>query len=277
MKVRKRNIGVGKRKAIVNMANLSTKYDVSKLYVNNTFSSAHVVIQLSKRQAARLAPNSIHITQSVMIDKCVYYNNVVVGNGVNSNLKKINTSKGNIWTKIVSLQNMKNNLLAITTTFEEIHDDIGRSKVLVLDATNRTATNDYEDDKYQPSGIILLALIKMDTEYAGILEWNKDHHIIMHKHKKPLFDSDSKHHGSTGKYYSYGNKGNFGMVGLSSVGQYANRDSNHLSYYKGKCIEEISQMEMQCGIANLSRYLPVLPKLISPIIHLMIYNWILEI
>ena len=100
------------------MANISTKYDISKLYTDNTYNSAHVVIQLSKRQAARLAHNSIHITQSFASDKCVYYNNVVVGNGVNSNLKKINTSSGNIWSKVASLGNMKNNLLAIPTTYE---------------------------------------------------------------------------------------------------------------------------------------------------------------
>ena len=31
----------------------------------------------------------------------------------------------------------------------------------------------------------------------------------------------SSHFGSTGEYYSFGNKGNFGMIDDSSVGQYA--------------------------------------------------------
>ena len=33
----------------------------------------------------------------------------------------------------------------------------------------------------------------------------------------------ASHFGSEGKYYSYGNKENYGMIGTSSIGQYANR------------------------------------------------------
>ena len=120
--------------------------------------------------------------------------------------------------------------------------------------------------KYHPSGIILLALIKKDLDYKGILKWDESHHNLMRKHKKNIINSEGQHHGSTGKIYSYGNTANFGLVGKSSITHYANRKCNRLSHYKGLCLEELSQMEMQCGIANLSNYIPLLPKLISPII-----------
>ena len=226
------------------MTNLATKFDAEAMYNSNTFSSVHVVSHLSKRQAARLAHNSIHITQSSITEKCVYYNNIAIGKGVCSNKKKIRTSKGYMWSDIVNIGNMKQNLLAIATSFNEINDDIAKSKILILDATNRTTTNNYNDDKYEPSGVILLALIHLDVKYEGILEWKKEHHNMMHEHKKPLFETDSKHHGSTGKYYSYGNKGNFWMVGLSSIGQYTSRECDLQSHIAGKCIEELSQMEM---------------------------------
>ena len=136
---------------------------------------------------------------------------------MNSNLKKMNTSQGYICTKVTALENTRDNLLAITNTFEEIEVNARQSKVLILDSTNRTATNDLTDEKPEPWGIILFALINMDMEYAGMLQWDNSHHVMMSKHKKPNFDSDSKHHGSKWIYYSYGNKENFGMVGLSSV------------------------------------------------------------
>ena len=107
----------------------------------------------------------------------------------------------------------------------------------------------------------------MDIDYKGVLQWDKTYHKLMCKHKKPIFDSNSKHHGSIGSYYSYGNKANFGIVGKSSIAQYADKQSNRLSHYTGKCIEELSQMEIQYGIATLTNHISLLPKLISPIIQ----------
>ena len=46
----------------------------------------------------------------------------------------------------------------------------------------------------------------MDLEYAGILQRDKTHHVMMAKQKKPILDSNSKHHSSKGLYYSYGNR-----------------------------------------------------------------------
>ena len=43
--------------------------------------------------------------------------------------------------------------------------------------------------------------------------------------KNNLIGGSASYFGSEGKYYSYGNKGSYGMIGNSSVGQYA-----HISY-----------------------------------------------
>ena len=88
----------------------------------------------------------------------------------------------------------------------------------------------------------------------------------MGKHKSNIIKGESKHHGSTGNYYSYGNKANYDMVELSSVAQYKQKKCIKMARYKGSCIEELSQMEMQCGIKQLSQHIPILPTLISPII-----------
>ena len=63
-----------------------------------------------------------------------------------SNLKKIKTSEGYMWTEVVDLDNMVGNMLAITTTFDEVQYVYEKNKILVIDGTNRTATNDCKEE-----------------------------------------------------------------------------------------------------------------------------------
>ena len=163
--------------------------------------------------------------------------------------------------RVISLDNVKRGVVAITTNLNDIQIDINEGRVIVIDSTYRTATNDYIDNKYQPSGIVLLGIISMDKRYNGIMEWTSIHHDSMKKHKHSIITTEGTHHGSSGNYYSYGNKANFGMVDLSSIAQYTVNKSKHLT---GICLEEISQMEIQLGIDELKTYIPILPKLISP-------------
>ena len=122
------------------------------------------------------------------------------------------------------------------------------------------------DQKYEPSEVILLGVVSINKQYDGVIEWSSKHRNLMKKHKKSVITSESKHHGSAGEYYSYGNKANFGKVELSSVAQYASRTIGIDSHLNGLCIEELSVMEMQMGINQLQKYIPILPQLISPLI-----------
>ena len=137
---------------------------------------------------------------------------------------------------------------------------------MIIDSTYSTATNDYVDNKYEPSGIILISLITLNKQNKGIMEWNLNHQKLMGKYKSTVITSDGLHHGSKGNYCSYGNEANYGMIDLSSVSQYGHKKCSKLSQLKGLCIEELSQMEMQCGIKELSRHIPILPSVISPIV-----------
>ena len=73
--------------------------------------------------------------------------------------------------------------VAMTISFSEIAPDVDNGTVLLIDSTYRTITNDYVDTKYEPSGSVLLSLISIDRQYDGILEWDKNHHRLMGKHK----------------------------------------------------------------------------------------------
>ena len=71
---------------------------------------------------------------------------------------------------------MSKNILAITTTSEELDEDITNGNLMMIDATDRIVSNDYIDHKYEPSGIILLGFVMMDINYEEIIEWNKVHY-----------------------------------------------------------------------------------------------------
>ena len=98
------------------------------------------------------------------------------------------------------------------------------------------------------------------------MDWNASHRDLMRAHKPSIITTEGTHHGSSGDYYSYGNKANFGMVNLSLVAQYTDKKCSKTSHLTGICVEELSQMEMQFGINQLKRYIPIITKLISPFI-----------
>ena len=79
---------------------------------------------------------------------------------------------------------------------------------------------------------------------------------------------NNRHHDSRGCYYNYGNKGFYGLIGNSSVSQYSIKNSSNLNnQLKDQTIEYMMSMEINQGVKNLMRILPVIPKVISPIIH----------
>ena len=71
-------MGMVRRKLLKTSKINSTEYDVKKMFAATKTSSAHCVIQLSRRQANRLSPNSIHITNSQRIDKSLLYQDIKV-------------------------------------------------------------------------------------------------------------------------------------------------------------------------------------------------------
>ena len=50
--------------------------------------------------------------------------------------------------------------------------------------------------------------------------WGNEHFKAIKQSKPNIIGASMGHSGSEGHYYSYGNKGNFGIVDGSSVGQY---------------------------------------------------------
>ena len=82
---------------------------------------------------------------------------------------------------------------------------------------------------------------------------------------------NSTHFVSKGNYYSHGNKGNFGIVDGSSVGQYVNKKitnktaSERATFY-ARLMEQLKANEIMGGLDVLVQVFPKLKTLIAPII-----------
>ena len=157
---------------------------------------------------------------------------------------------------------IKSGFVTVNTDLEELKEDVCTGRARLIDATNRTATTNYTEEKYVPSGTILLALLKFDSSSKGLMNWDASHAKMMKRHKTSTIQGNSKHFDSKGQYYSYGNKANFGLINLSSISQYSEKKTNMKKKVEGICLEELSQHEQHYGIASLSRHIPILPTLI---------------
>lgn len=81
----------------------------------------------------------------------------------------------------------------------------------------------------------------------------------------------NNHNESSGYYYSYGNRGNFGIVDGSSIGQYTykclgNNLKTTLFHIRDTAVEHIYSHELRSGIDSPATRIPNIKKLISPIV-----------
>ena len=62
---------------------------------------------------------------------------------------------------------------------QELTDEIKADKLFTIDSTYRTATNDYVDQKYEPSEVILLGVVSINKQYDGVIEWSSKHRTLI--------------------------------------------------------------------------------------------------
>ena len=144
----------------------------------------------------------------------------------------------------------------------------------IVDTVFRTKNNDKGEDKYKPSGIVLLLMCRLDVQCGRTgWAWGHDHFKTIKSSKSNIINASMGHFGSEGSYFSYGNKGNFGMVDGSSVSQYVNRKftteaRSTKAAFDSKLIEEMVSQEIGIGIDGLCKIIPNLRSLIAPIISI---------
>ena len=102
-------------------------------------------------------------------------------------------------------------------------------------------------------------------------EWNESVFKAIKTSKNNVITKKNNHNGSSGYYYSYGNRSNFGMIDGSSVRQYSHKKfkddvKTTKAHVIDSLVDKISSHELGAGIDSLSRRIHNLKDIISPII-----------
>ena len=101
-------------------------------------------------------------------------------------------------------------------------------KLIITDASNQELLEDNINDvtKYKPSGMVLFLLIKWDRDKVKSgYSWSQNEAVNIKKYKNNIITAHSSHFGSTGAYYSFGNRGHYGLINNCSVAQFVSNNS----------------------------------------------------
>ena len=227
---------------------------------------AHCLMELSQTEWKRWKDSSIHVSGRVekleMGTKHILYKNIKVGKKIEKMKKKSMCNGRLIWWEEINLAVMKHGLFLITTPKDEL---LAHTTVQIVD----TVAN---SDNHKPSGVVVLLICRLDSlrDRTG-WAWGYEHFKCMKESKPNIIGGSLEHFGSEGHYYSYGNKGNFGIVDGSSVGQYVNKKYKNATrttkaLILADLLEEMAAREFAIGIDGLCKVVPKLKSLIAPII-----------
>ena len=189
---------------------------ISPIYFGDKYNvSPHCLMELSIVDWQRMKDNCIHLSGIKMITiegrTEVYYSKIEYGKHVTVMKRKSISNDKSIKLKEVNISTKKVNYFIITTEKTAVLRD---KLNLIIDATHQA-------ENHQSSGKIFLCVCIYNHQKDRIgWTWGKDHYTAIDNSKPNMLIGDSKNFESTGKYYSYGNKGAFGMVDNTSVSQY---------------------------------------------------------
>ena len=175
-----------------------------------------------------------------------------------------------IYSNEIKLTEMKGKYLFITGDKKHyLHDP----NIFCIDTTAQSKSNNGNDGKHKPSGVVVLCMCVLNYQRNNTgWSWGKSHYDLVRQSKNNLMAGMASHFESEGKYYSFGNKGSYGMINNSSVGQYANRkykDESKMinSNINATIIEEMVTNKLEAGIDGIAKTIPNMRKLITPVIN----------
>ena len=121
--------------------------DISPSFTNNTSNPMHVLIQLSTWQWKRFSANSIHLTGRTISNKHVYYSGSEYGSNIKFNLRREKVYDEKLKRNQIDLNRSKQSIVYVTTTYDEIADEVISGRVHVVDGTARCHWNNQDDNK----------------------------------------------------------------------------------------------------------------------------------
>ena len=145
---------------------------------------------------------------------------------------------------------------------------IDSKSVILINITEGYSKAKTLNEKRFMSGIVLLAAIhlKKYRKRNGYV-WGMQHFNIAKSCKDNILTDATKHHKSAGYYYSWGNRGNYRTVDLSSVTQYSyKKKKGVVGELNSFFLEECMNVEIKNSILTMKNHLPFLTTIISPAI-----------
>ena len=219
--------------------------------------------------------NCIHVSGAALGtcdgNQVQWYSQFKIGNNVIHKKKKNAKMPNNGALKDVKVSEMCGKYFGITCNKEEFQRN---HNVFIIDSQSCEES----DIKEKKSGILLLMYCVDDYQKHNTgWKWDDNLFKAMKSSKNNIITKKNNHNGSTGNYYSYGNKGNFALVDGSSVGQYTYKGFKDQlkatrAHVRDCAVDCISTHELAAGIDSLSSRVHNIRDLISPIIDAAYYR-----
>ena len=110
------------------------------------------------------------------------------------------------------MSEIKGGYAIIATTIEELNVMVEYNSVILIDSTEGIKNGGAMNDKSRLSGYVMLTVMQLDkTLNRSGFEWGREHFNTVNIAKNNIMTLSNKHHQSMGHYFSWGNRGNYGM------------------------------------------------------------------
>ena len=154
-----------------NIANKIKYNDLSKAFSDVNKGPMNVLIELTSTQYKRIVHNTIHDTNRYMKDNKVYYSKIVYGKNIHKKKTQQMVFGNKTWWSEIMMDNIVNHIVYITTTKEELMDEVKAGNIYFLDST---------DTSTQSSGIVVLMMSKLPEKTATKCKrWGKNDHDVL--------------------------------------------------------------------------------------------------
>ena len=236
--------------------------------------SFHSLIELSTTQWKRYGDNCICVTgikeqNLTKPNTLMKYSTVKFGEKLHLQ-KHIYRSKGKtIHCKRLLLKNIRGGFCMIVGEKTELM--LHNPNLMIADGSGSEKECD-SDRQYKGSGYVMMFLgrLQRQTDISKYL-WGKEKTGVVRYCKSNIIKGNSSHHGSSGNYFSFGNRANYGLLNRSSVTQYVpkkyrSNKASKASQLDAEFMEKIVGRELELGILYLSTIIPNLKLYIAPVL-----------
>ena len=240
-------------------------------------STAHSLVELSETQWKRLESRSILLTGLISHsthNNKVEYTDYAAGAKLSFKRSFGKSSGVNKQWRNPMLANIQGGCMLMVVKKQEILDH--NPHVIVVDGSSQELLCDNTNDisNYKPSGILVLLMVKLkSTLVKSQYSWGQKDAVEIKKWKNNIISKHSTHFGSTGNYYSFGNRANYGMIDQSSLTQFVHKKFKSLTKMKtarnkAEMFENLLGDDLKLGVESLVSVLPTIKEYICPTLNI---------